>query len=66
MLGREGEDLVTPVGGAGKPETAFETHCVAIGCHLLDHSSTAACVRILAPYSMYTVVLHVKIGVIFM
>ena len=67
MLGRGRKYLVnTPVGGAGKPETAFATHCVSVACRLLDDSSTAACVRILAPYSMYTVVLHVKIGVIFM
>ena len=66
MLGRGRKYLVTPVGGAGKPETAFATHCVAVACRLLDGRSTAACVRILAPYSLYTVILHVKIGVIFM
>ena len=66
MLGRGRKYLVTSVGGAGNPETAFATHCVAVACRLIDRRSTAACVWILAPYSMYTVVLHVKIGVIFM
>ena len=67
MRVREGKEIPYYTSGwSWKAREIEKRTSVLLACRLLGYHSTAASAQILAPCSMYAVVIHVQVVVIFM